>query len=207
MHPLLTLLPQKADGQQKGKNCFANPMERKKGSRTKRTIAQEVETPQNQEEMSVSSDSDGNNDSQSGNDSADDAEASKWLEALAAAAPGDAFYKEDKPQLPLACPRIQVNNDEELDKNNVDYYLRVETPPEQCFEEVWSDLPPLPKENVPYPQEDTAYFASKTEPNYVRNDKITLNEILSIAKTLKDHPLPSMRSVYQDKVEVERKGW
>ena len=169
-------------------------------------LPKEAETPQNQDDMSASSESQKDTEDRSDDESENGAEASDWLNALAAAAPGDAFYEEEEAQLPFA-RRQNQDEDELLDENDVDYYLKRETPPEQCFEEVWTELPPLPKENGPYPQEDPAYFASKTEPNYVRNDKITLNEIVSIAKTLKEHSLPSMRSVYQDKVDVERKGW
>ena len=58
-----------------------------------------------------------------------------------------------------------------------------------------------------YPQENTAYFKLKKEPNYVRTDKISLDSIFTVAKTLLDMPMPSMRSIYQDKVHVESKGW
>ena len=66
-------------------------------------------------------------------------------------------------------------------------------------------MPPLPEDNVAsYPQKDVRYFRSKTEPNCIRNDKVALDSICFVARTMADTPLPCMRTIYQDKVLVER---
>ena len=45
------------------------------------------------------------------------------------------------------------------------------------------------------------------EANYVRNDKVTLDTIITMASSLKKNEFPGMRSVYQDTIQVERQGW
>ena len=80
--------------------------------------------------------------------------------------------------------------------------------PEECCEQVWEEPEALPKNADPnYPQENAAYFKTKTEPNYVRNNKISLDKLHLYCAELGEGSFPSLRSVYQNSVEVEIEGW
>ena len=55
-------------------------------------------------------------------------------------------------------------------------------------------LDPLPKQNIAtFPQENKQYFATK---NYVRNDKVSLQTLLSLETT--ENKLPPVDSVYRE---------
>ena len=102
----------------------------------------------------------------------------------------------------------QVQSLQDDDDDDAVAYYNQDVPPEFCCEEVWTDPPALPVANeANYPQEDRRYFQSKKEANYVRNDKITLDSIVSVSKSIAADKLPSLRTVYQDRVQVVRQGW
>ena len=201
--------------QQKSKNRFVNPEERKQKEDAAQDVLRAFAAAQREPEQDADANTDDADDPEdTGEDEDDTGEAEDWFAALRDVAPGDIFYESDDgndstARTPQTTTRRRSNDNGESDGEEEDVvYYNSSLPPEFCCEEIWDDVPPLPKENVPkYPQEDSAYFRSKTEPNYVRTDKISLDSISTVAKTLLDVPLPSMRAIYQDKVHVDTKGW
>ena len=130
---------------------------------------------------------------ETGDDNGEDGVVDGWLEAIAAVAPDDAFEDDDFSVNGMP----QLDDDEDLD-------------PEFCCEQQWTDPPALPPKNIAaYPQEDKAYFKTKEETNYVRNDRVSLGSLHTIMKNLEQagFRVPTMRSVYEDNVPVEMVGW
>ena len=79
-------------------------------------------------------------------------------------------------------------------------------PVEECFEVSDTEIEDLPDENIEsYPQENAAYFRTKKATNYVRNDKVPLDNYLRIVRHLaaKGVELPPMITIYKNYVGVE----
>ena len=209
---------------QNGKNRFVNPEERKKkedaneqavATMCARTSGEEntnavvaIDDASEQRDVSMSSDDEANEDIDE-----DEADGEEWIKALQDASPGDVFYEDDHDNGdgdnndPLPTSQ-QVQSLQDDDDDDAVAYYNQDVPPEFCCEEVWTDPPALPVANeANYPQEDRRYFQSKKEANYVRNDKITLDSIVSVSKSIAADKLPSLRTVYQDRVQVVRQGW
>ena len=53
------------------------------------------------------------------------------------------------------------------------------------------------------------YFETKTELNYVRKDRFTLRKLKALIDVLHDkgHSLPTVLSLYENEVAVDRVGW
>lgn len=182
-------------------NRFVNPKERPKkkvGAEQDTQITQDPGVAIATEPMEESE-----SDSEDDSDVDENEVSSEWMKALLAAAPADAFDEElmDLQDDPIGGPVPQTEDD-------VDYF-EDHRPPEFCCEEVWEDPAPLPDINyATYPQENQAYFMLKKEVNYVRKDKVSLEKIVNkICAALGEDAIPGMRSVYQDRVFVERDGW
>ena len=191
---------------QKGKNCFVNPTERKK----KEDAAESALTTwaaanrESKEDEDLAADPKDNEEDDEDEDGDNEGDVGEWFRAIAQMAPGDAFYESDDDSNLVETTTRRTERD---DSDDVDYYNQ-DTPPEYCCEENWSQVPPLPNENVSsYPQEDTRFFSSKTEPKYVRNDKVSLDAIILVVRCMPTTSLPPLRSVYQDKVRVDTQGW
>ena len=160
---------------------------------------EKVEEDEEDEEENSTSDSDKEQ---------EDVDVNKWQAAIMQFAPDDAYDNNDESNEGL--PVDEREQTTPVSEYIVDYYVN-HLPPERCCEEVWTSPAPLPDDNEPdYPQENKAYFATKKEQNYVRNDRVTLERITSLAGLLEEGEhsgLPTLRSVYQDNVEVIREGW
>ena len=184
-------------------NRFVNPRERD----FKDTHVQEDST-KNDEKVEEDEEDEEENSTSDSDKEQEDVDVNKWQAAIMQFAPDDAYDNNDESNEGL--PVDEREQTTPVSEYNVDYYVN-HLPPERCCEEVWTSPAPLPDDNEPdYPQENKAYFATKKEQNYVRNDRVTLERITSLAGLLEEGEhsgLPTLRSVYQDNVEVIREGW
>lgn len=188
------------DHKEKSKNRFVNPQERPKKSFGAPHEAQDEEKSSSSiETTQEEQDSDDDGKVVYGNDVLNE-----WMQALLATAPDDAFEEEDFEE----DSTTDSDYASETRTKEVDYLVQ-HLAPECCCEEQWEEPAQLPTENVPnFPQENKNYFQTKNEVNYVRTDRISLEHlVVKLASAIDKNCIPSMRSVYQDEVQVAREDW